>query len=148
MKEELSYQERKKWAEYLYKRTDIPVRDIALEVQVDEAELSSWIRAGNWLGSKRSLLTSKAAQLDQLYALLEKLHQKILTDAADGPNVKDVDLYIKYTTAIKNLEVQTTVSEFIEAFELFLRWLRKRDLALAQKIAPYFDAFIKEKLAE
>src|SRR4051812_37193371 len=109
MKDELSFNERKQYAKLLYTRHDITNKDIALEVGVEESVIRFWIHEGAWGSVKRSLLISKASQLELLYSQLEKLNNKV--NAEENASSKDVDLILKYTTSIKNLESETTVSD-------------------------------------
>ena len=145
MNENLSYSERTEWAQMLFTRHDKSIKDIAATVNTDEATVRGWIAEGGWEGIRRSLLTSKATQLEHLYNLLDALNAKLRN--AEEPTTKDVDMMLKYTGTIRNLETETTASEIIEVSELFILWLRRRDLNLARKLIVHFDAFVKQRLA-
>jgi tRNA uridine 5-carbamoylmethylation protein Kti12 len=142
---DLSYNERKEWAKALFTHHDKTIEDIALSVGTDNATVRGWIAAGGWNAIKRSLLISKDAQLQHMYDMLEALNQKVKEDPVK--NTKDLDAIIKYTAAIKNLETDTTISNIIEVSDLFLRWLRRRDLDLAKKLTVQFDTFVQQKIA-
>ena len=143
MADELNPDERKAWAHSLYKREDLSYKDIALEVGTDEATVRMWSIEDEWNGTKRSQLTAKRVQLDFLYTCLEKLSEKMKNP--DDINPKDIDLMVKYTNAIKNLEIEPSVAEIIEVMEVFIQWLRRRDLQAAQKVVVYLNAFVTEK---
>lgn len=145
MNKELNYNERKEWARMIYTTQDQTNKDIALAVGVDEATIRCWVQESAWNDVKRSLLTTKAYQLNIYYKALEQLNDKL--SSTEALNVKDLDLMVKYTAAIKNLETAIPVSNIIEVSELFLRWLRKKDLNLTKKLVVQFDAWIKEQLA-
>jgi hypothetical protein len=145
MSNELTYDERKAWAKDLYTRLDVSVEDIALTISVDEDEVCDWIKEEAWDGMKRSLLISKKVQLAHLYSLLGQINTKIT--CAEEIAVKDVDLFIKYTTAIRNLEADMPVSGIIEVAEGFVMWLRRRDVDLAKQVTVQLDLFIKERMA-
>jgi len=145
MKEELTYYQKKEWARELYTKLDKPVKDIALTVGADEVIVRSWAQEEGWDGVKRSLLTSRATQLEHLYSALEYLNTKAKSE--NGASPKDVDLILKYTSSIKNLEPEITVSNIIEVFEPFILWMRRRNADLTRKLIVHFDAFVKQKLA-
>ena len=143
MTNDLTPEERKAWARWMYLNEDISIRDLALTVNTDESTIRKWVRENAWNGSKRSLLTSKKAQLQYLYTALETVNNKIKD--SDPVNLKDIDQALKYINAIHNLEVEMPVTQIIEVFEGFVLWLQRRDLRLAQKVVVYLDAFIKER---
>lgn len=142
MNEELTHEERKRWAYFLFTTHDLSIGDIALETSTDETTVRAWAHEDRWGQIKRSRLTSKAAQIEYLYAVLENLRSKSSREA----NPKDADLMLKYTTAIHKLENATTLTEIIDVSELFVRWLRRKDLALTKILVKHFDAFIKEHI--
>ncbi len=144
MKGELSYDQKREWARSLYTKEDISVRDIALKVSADEVIVRSWVQEGRWPEVKRSLLTSKAMQLDYFYKALETVTGR--TGAGQAfDNLKDVDLIVKYTAAIKNLESETGISSIVQVAEVFTTWLLRRDPELSRKVTTHFDVFIREQ---
>jgi hypothetical protein len=144
MNRELSYDERKEWAQMLYTRHDNTIKDIALAVGADEVAIRSWVHEGAWEAIKQSLLISKAAQLELYYSQLGKITTRLNED--NDANPKNMDLVVKYTTAIKNLETDVSISTIIEVSELFILWLRRKDITLTRKLIVHFDAFVKERL--
>jgi ribosome-binding factor A len=144
MKDGLSGGQKKEWAQLLFTRFDLSIKDIALKTGVSEEELRLWIQDGNWEGIRRSLLTSKEVQLNILYDILETITTRIKENGAD--NTKDADLVIKYTSAIKNLETESSVTQIIEVAKKFINRLQMADLELAKTVALHFDAYIKEEL--
>lgn len=147
MTKRLKYEERKEWARMLYTKQELSAMDVANTVAVQESQVLKWAREDAWDTVRSSLLISKQTQLKRLYTALEKLTRSI--EQADMEvNPKDIDLAIKYTTAIKSLEPEVTVSLIIDIAELFINWLRKRDLHFARAVATHFDAFIKQRTDE
>jgi hypothetical protein len=146
MNEGLNYDERKQWAKVLYTKENKTIRDIALEVNIDEAAVRNWVKENAWDGIKRSLLISKSTQLEHFYGQIDKLNARI-ADSPDDINTKEVDQILKYTAAIKNLEADVSVCQVIEVAELFISWLRRKDIALTKAVTVKFDAFIKQTLA-
>ncbi len=147
MTKRLKYEERKEWARMLYTKQELSVTDVANTVAVQETQVLKWAKEDAWDNVRSSLLISKQTQLKRLYTALEKLTRTI-EDADKEVNPKDIDLAIKYTTAIKSLEPEVTVSLIIDIAELFITWLRKRDLHFARAVATHFDAFIKQRTDE
>ena len=147
MTKRLKYEERKEWARMLYTKQELSVTDVANTVAVQETQVLKWAKEDAWDNVRCSLLISKQTQLKRLYTTLEKLTRTI-EDADKEVNPKDIDLAIKYTTAIKSLEPEVTVSLIIDIAELFITWLRKRDLHFARAVATHFDAFIKQRTDE
>ena len=146
MKEELSKDERREWAQLLYTRHDKTIQDVAGIVSVPEAAVRLWVHEGAWNGVKRSLLISKKTQLAQLYDLLEKATARLKDEENITP--KDVDVITKYTAAIKNLEAETTVSEMIDVGELFTHWLMRKDPGLGKIVTKELNEFIAERIEE
>ena len=144
MKERANNNGYREWAKLLYTQHNSSVRDIALETSVDESSIRNWLREGGWDGLKSSLLISKRTQLRHLYNLLDTLNNKMTGDGYEAI-AKDVDQYLKYTNAIKNLEGETTIATIIEVGGMFVKWQRRVDLTLAQKITANFDAFVEHK---
>ena len=134
----------REWAQLMYTRHDICIKDIALKTGETEAGIRLWIQEGSWEGMRRTLLTSRQAQLENLYDILDTLAKNVKMQA--DPNTKDADLLIKYTAAIKNLEAETSAGQIIEVAILFTSWLQRIDLELTKKVTPYFDDLIKEKM--
>jgi len=142
---DLSSNERREWAQLLYTRYDMNAKEVALQTGAAEADVRKWIKAGNWDGLRRSLLTSREEQLKNLYDILASLTAQVKQNT-ENPNPKDADLIIKYTAAIKNLETDIGIGEIIDVIKPFAIWLMKKDLELAKKLTAYFDTYIKEKL--
>jgi septum formation inhibitor MinC len=144
MNDDIGSEERKVWARTLYTQNGKTIAETAREVNASESQMREWIVAGEWDTVRRSLLLSKQMQLDRLYAMLESLDEKMKQDPG---NVKDMALVLKYTTAIRNLDTENSVYATIEAAELFIGWLYRRDKALAQTFTNHFQVYIKERMA-
>ncbi len=145
MKEGSAPEEKKEWAKLLYTRHDKTIPDIALEAGIEESVVRGWVQEGRWEGIRVSLLTSKANQLQHLYTQLDKLNARLNSD--QEPNPKDADLLLKYVKSIKDLDSEPTVSEYIEIFEYFIVWLRRKNAALTLELISHFDEFVAQKIA-
>jgi hypothetical protein len=146
MKDNLKPSERKEWARNLYTTNGKSVKEVAFTVNVEESTLRCWIKEGAWDTVKRSLLISRQAQLEHLYDLTESLSRKIKEQ--DEPNHKDVDLLLKYTNAIKNVDTDNSSTyTLIDAAETFISWLRFRDHRLTLLFTAHWDRFVAERMA-
>lgn len=145
MAKDLSIQQKKEWAELLYMRGDLLQKDIAAKVSVSDRTISKWVADGNWERLRKSMLTTKAEILRNLYDLLEKISQKLKTEDSIGDS-KTADMYVKYTAAINNLETETSIGQMVEVGRLFVNHLQSLDPQYALSVLNHFDNFIKEKL--
>lgn len=143
MNPELTYNERKEWARLLYTRNDYSISDVALKVNTDEETVQGWIEEGSWNIVRRTAMTSKAAQLNRLYSMIEQLS----VESNDHKDMKALDHLVKLTAAVKNLETEESASNIIVVAELFIDWLRPRDRELAKIVTAEFDSFIAQKAA-
>lgn len=135
----------KEWARLLYICHGKTIREVALTVEVDEAVVRQWILEGAWDNVRRSQLISRKTQLGYLYDLVEKLS----LDMADKEqvNTKNVDLILKYTASIKNLEEPVNIGTIVEVAEQFTSWLVRKDRELSKQFALLLDEFIRRKAA-
>lgn len=145
METQFTRDKQKEWARELYTREDLSPGDIALKVGAAEADIRLWATQGNWSGLKRSLLTSRSFQMDNLYRLLENLTEKMKEQEEVNP--RDADLLVKYTAAIRNLDAETDIPSIVQVARLFTTWLRRRDHDLAQSVTVQFDAFISQRIS-
>ena len=146
MKEELSWNERKRWAKDLFIELEKTIPEIAKIITADESTVRGWIQEGSWDGVKRSLLISKKTQLKRYYDFLEDQDKNYKTGGGET-NTRNLDAINKLTAAINNLENEDSVCDTIIVAEQFTNWLLLRDVAFARKVTLQFDAFIKQKLA-
>ncbi len=146
MNTELLWNDRREWAKALYLHLGKTETEIAATVGADESTLRNWIREGLWEEMKRTMLTSKKAQLERYYLLLEDLNSKLKSENG-VPDTKIINAIIKLTTAICKLENEDTVCNTIVVAEQFTSWLLNMDLEFAKKVTVHFDLFIKQKLA-
>ncbi len=137
---------KKDFAKFLYTRQELPNAAIALSVGVEEYTVRKWAADGAWDGMRQGLKTGAKSNVVRLHKLLEGLCEKVAADPE--PNPKDVDLILKYSAAIKNLEPEVGICEIVEVAELFVLWLRTQNLALAKQTAALLDKFIALKVKE
>ena len=138
-------EEKNELAKILFVQEDKPIAEIAKAMNVSEGMVRDWCNTGSWENLKRVKPTSKTYQLGQLYSLMDNLVQKM--KEAKEVNSKDADLVVKYTAAIKNLDVETTIPQIVEVAKLFITWLHTKNRELAKTFAHNFDGFIRHRFA-
>jgi len=139
-------------AQLLYTSHHKTIKEICLATDSTEAQIRDYIQKGNWEAHRRTLTATKQVQLEILYDILAEQTAKIKEHLAgkkkEDITSKDADLVLKYTTAIKNLEKDTSVRELIDAGKLFITWVIKKDHSLGQHINQHWDDFIHERLSQ
>ena len=143
MKDEQQNEQLREWAKHLFTRGEKNYRQIANDTGISEAQLRQWATESSWEMIRKTMPTSKEYQLEKLYLLLEKANEKLL--GTEDVNAKDVDLIVKYTAAIKNLDTEVSLQQIVEVAKIFTSWLNAHNSVLAKTITMYFDKFIKER---
>ncbi len=137
----------KEYAKLLFTSSNESQKVIAARVGVTEKTLGKWVAEGMWHSYRKSLLTSKKDQLSRLYDILSNVTSKI--ENADGiGDTKLADMMIKYTAAIRNLEVETNTAQIMDSMKMFITWMLTNDAEQAKNIIELADAFIQEKLKQ
>ena len=136
----------KEFAKSLYIGGGISQKEIASRVGVTEKTLATWIKAGKWENLKKSLLTTKQAQLSFLYDQLDFLNTDISQRDYKVAIGKEADTIIKLTAAINRLETETSIGDTVEVARNFIEFVRPQDLELAKQITNLFDVFITAKM--
>jgi hypothetical protein len=137
---------KKEFARFLYTRQEISTTAIAITIGIEEPKIRKWVAEGAWGGMRQGLKTGAKNNVVRLHKLLQSLCEKVATDPE--PNPKDVDLILKYSAAIKNLEPEVGICEIVEVAELFVLWLRTQNADIAKQTAALLDKFIAVKVKE
>ncbi len=145
MKEELHNEQLREWAKHLYTRGEKSLAELSEDMDISEAQLRQWATESSWDYIKKTMPTSKAYQIEKLYLLLEKTNEKLLRE--EEVNAKDLDLIVKFTAAIKNLDTEISIQQIIEVAKSFTGWLHAQNRELAKSMTMHFDKFIKERSA-
>jgi hypothetical protein len=66
------------------------------------------------------------------------------TDAKIPINSKDADAVLKLTSAIKNLEIETSIAEKVDVGTDFINLVSKEDVELAKQISKWFDIYLNQ----
>ena len=136
----------KEFAKSLFIGGGVTQKEIASRVSVTEKTLANWIKIGKWESLKKSLLTTKQAQLSFLYDQLDFLNTDIATRDFKVATGKEADVIIKLTAAINRLETETSIGDTVEVARHFIEFVRPQDLELAKTITNLFDVFITAKM--
>jgi uncharacterized protein YjcR len=141
---EMTIKERKEWAQLSFIKEDLTQKEIALKVGVSEQTLSKWVNTEGWEKMRISIIKTKGEEIVRLYRMLRDANNEI-EEAGRAPNSKEMDVIIKLTGAIKNLESETSLAQIIDVFKAYFDWLRPVDLPESQKQIVFADSFIKSR---
>lgn len=123
-------------------------KEIATMCGVTEKSIGKWKEEEGWEAHKLSLLTTRENQLRNLYLILENINGATLEDIEAGRKVnhKDADAAIKYTAAIRSLEMETSIADKVEVGTNFINLLRKEEPDLAKTVTKWFDIFLQQTI--
>lgn len=142
--------DKKQKARSLYITGEYSQKEISELVGVSEKTISKWKNneAEDWDGLKDSMLTSRENELKRLYKILKSITEfnSAAIDAGGKADAKDADAVIKYSAAIRNLEIETSIAEMVEVGMRFINYVRKEDVELSKTIAKWFDVFLKQQM--
>lgn len=138
--------DKKEKAKSLFLTGQYSQKEIAEIVGVSEKSVSKWKEEGDWESFKVSLLTTRENELRRLYKMLSVLNDDIDTKAElkIPINSKEADAVLKLTSAIKNLELETSIADKVEVGIAFINVVRTEDIDLSKKIAAWFDVYLKQ----
>lgn len=142
----MSREQKIEFARILYVKEGVNQKEIAQRVGSAEATIRRWREKHGWDKQKETMVMVKDNQLSSLYRKLEKLNQHVESNQDNLVTSKDVDAIVKLTSAIKKLEVDTSLGEIIDVAKKFTSFVQEYDLEMAKKIANHFDTFIKDQL--
>jgi DNA-binding XRE family transcriptional regulator len=123
-------------------------KEIAAMCGVSQKTIGEWKEEENWEDMQTSLLTSRENELKRLYKILKALNDQTLQqiDAGEDVNTKLADSVIKYTAAIKSLEMETSIADKVDVGMKFIDFIRKDDVEFAKKVTKFFDLFIQDSI--
>jgi uncharacterized protein YjcR len=142
---ELTSKQKREWAQDLYKTGNYDQKEIALKVGVAEKTITEWKQKYNWETLRKSLLITKQESLADLYDILDNT-KKDIKNRGSKANSKDADAILKLTTAIKNLEVKTSLDQILEVCKQLVLHIQSIDYEKAKELVEYVDLFIKHSL--
>ena len=132
-----------KVARILYLQCEMDIKELTQSLMVPEEVIKRWIQTGEWDSFRQSLSISKKRQLKYLYKALNTLTSKL--SATDEPVPKDVELMVKYSTMIKNIDTEQDLTGLLHIAETFVRWLYRKNEPLAKSVTLELETYIKEQ---
>jgi transposase-like protein len=135
-------------AKSLYLTGQYSQKEIAAIVGISENTIGKWANnpEDKWEDLKTSMLTSRTNELRRLYKMLQNINDSIdeKIDAKIPINSKDADAVLKLTSAIKNLEIETSIAEKVDVGTDFINLVSKEDVELAKQISKWFDIYLNQ----
>lgn len=132
-----------KVARILYLQCEMDIKELTQSLMVPEEVIKRWIQTGEWDSFRQSLSISKKRQLKYLYKALNTLTSKL--SATDEPVPKDVELMVKYSKMIKNIDTEQDLTGLLHIAETFVRWLYRKNEPLAKTVTLELETYIKEQ---
>lgn len=145
---QLSLASKKEYAKILYIRERLTQKEVSARVGVGEHTIGRWVQENGWEKLRRSLLVTKQEQIAQLYGQLESLSDLVSTQESRVPDSKQADIYVKLTTAIRNLETEINIGDAIEIGMEFLDYVRQNATDQVGQVADLFDSYIKKRIGQ
>lgn len=143
----LTTKQKKEWAQLLFTKENLTQKEIADRVGVSRVTINRWASDGKWDDLRVSITITREEQLKNLYRQLAEMNTAIsMRDGNRFPTSAEADIINKLASAIDKMESETGLSDILSTFKSFLNWLRKFDIAEAQRLVPLFDDFVKTKL--
>lgn len=138
--------QKRDWAQILYTKERLSQKEIAAKVGVSEKTVTTWKEKYLWEQLRKSLLVTKEEQLRKLYNQLDFITNLIEERAHQVADTKEADVISKITSAIKQLETETSIAEIFEVGKQFIDFVRTDDIEMAKTITMIYDAFIQKHL--
>lgn len=134
-------------ARELFLNTQLSQREIAERLSLSEQTMSSWQKEGNWEALRAAKKVTKSALISNYYTILYTMQEQIGNRAIPDnvPTSKEADIMAKIGSQIEKIDKQSSLQDYILAFEEFLQFMLERDPELARQIAPFQYEFLQEK---
>lgn len=120
----MNNREKQDQARGLYVRSSYNQKEIAAIVKVTPKTLSKWVKDGSWDEQRDSLQITRPQLLQESYAQLKAINNKIQTEFAGVPTKDLSDSKAVIRKEIEALSSQP-IHRYIEVFEEYLDWLSK-----------------------
>lgn len=147
-------------ARILYVSERISKEEVAERTGVSVKTITRWANEDNWDKLRKSMLTTRQAQLVHWYNQLEAINEyiaerpDIIANGKSTPNPlqkniptnSEADTMSKITSNIQRLEVEINLGSIVEVSKDILVFVQSVDLSHAKLLKNYFDAFISDKL--
>jgi transcriptional regulator with XRE-family HTH domain len=139
----------KKIAFALFMETDLTQKEIAERVKVTEKTISQWKQTEEWEIQKSAMNITPKKMIAGYYIQLEKLRQDIAArEKNPWPDASEADRIHKVAKAMKLLQKDLTLSDYINAFEQLFKFINVSDPKLASAVLDFQNEFIQMKAKE
>jgi transposase len=140
----------KEIAYVLYMQTSKSQKEIAQQVGVSERTLSKWAREGEWELRKAAKEVTREEQIRNYLMQLKELNEEIQTRDTGKryASPSESDTIKKITSAIRDLQKNVTLSDYIAVCEELLKYMLIKDQDLAKALADSVNEFVTAKAAE
>lgn len=137
-------------ARELYMNTDKSLKEIAEIVKVSQNTLGEWSKSGQWETLKTARSITKPQLVSNYYSAIKQIQDNIAARKVPDnvPTPKEADVLAKIHAQVQRLESKSSLSDYIEAYEGFLKFMLNKKPDLAREIAPYLYEFCEVKAAE
>lgn len=134
-------------ARELYMNTSLTQKEIAQRLKVTVKSIGDWKDEGNWDALRAAKKVTKAALISNYYTILNTMQEQISGRVFPDnvPTSKEADIMAKIGCQIENIDKQSSLQDYILAFEEFLEFMLERNPELARQMAPYQYEFLQEK---
>lgn len=141
-------QQKKDYAKLLYTIEGVTMqKELAQRVGVSVQTINSWVNAEDklWDRIRSSMIITKEVELRRMYMQITELNDNIMKRPVGQrfSDSKEADILIKLTSAVRQLETDTSISEVIEVMKNYIGFVRTIDLATAKEITALADQYIK-----
>jgi transcriptional regulator with XRE-family HTH domain len=146
---QLTIKQKKDWAKTLYVFQRLNQKETAAKVGVSAKTMNEWVNGKEkWDTLRVSIILTKEQQLHRVYSQINELNSSIelKQEGSRYADSKEADTLVKLTSAAKDLETETGISDIIETFKLFTNWLKQHNLAKAQELVKLQDDFIATRI--
>lgn len=143
----LKKDEQKEYAKLLFIQR-LTQKEIAERVGVAEKTIGRWVEAGKWDALRKSITITKQSQIVMLYNQLDVLQQDIQSREKKVGTSGEVDSIRKLTASIRELEVEVSLGETVEALKNFIEYIKPLDFEFSKKATEYSDIFIQALLSK
>ncbi len=123
-------------------------KELAARVGVSQQSISKWKNEGEWELLRASVIVTKESELRRLYMQITELNNHIMSRESGQrfANTKEADTLVKLTSAVRQLETDTSAAEAMEVLKDFVMFIQGEDYQKAKEITNLADAFIKSLL--
>lgn len=148
MAAQLTSKQKKEWAKVLYLKENLTQQEIADKVGSSRVSVSKWIKEGKWEEMKVGLTLTKDEQIQNIYRQIASINDAI-SGRPEGQRYAspaEADTIGKLSSAVKKLEGDIGIADFVSVGIKFIEWIRRADLQRAKDVTVLWDAFIKEQM--